>query len=126
MTHDTEYQAPNSDLRAVYAAAIDTAGREAANAVCIQHGATAGLHPWRRVPDNKAKACLAALEKLAGGKSKTTPTPRPAAARSFEQVRREAFARIGTTEREAPTPPKRLDANAIYERWNNPPEKTED
>src|SRR5215217_4930117 len=67
MRETPEYTAPNSELRAVYATAIDTAGREAANAVCIQHGATAGLHPWRRVPSNKAKACLAALEKLAGG-----------------------------------------------------------
>jgi hypothetical protein len=116
---ETEYTAPNNYLREVYAAAIDIAGREAANEVCIQHGATAGLHPWRRIPANKAKACLAALEKLAGGKSKGAT----AAARGFEQVRREAFARIGTTEREAATPVAKLDPVAIYERFNNPPKR---
>ena len=96
-----EHTAPNNQLREVYAAALDLRGREVANEVCVQHGATEGMHPWRRVPSNSAAACVKALEALAGSK----PKPRPAATRGFEQVRRKTFARIIGTEERKPAKP---------------------
>jgi hypothetical protein len=117
---DTEYT-PNP-LQVAYNAALAAAGRQAANEVCKAHGVTDnGLHPWRRVPTNRAAACVKALEALAGSTPKRAAAPAPT---RMEQSRRQSFANLGTVEERAPTPKpaaKRLDPDAIYSRWNNPP-----
>jgi hypothetical protein len=109
-------------LQVAYNAAILVVGRQAANDVCKAHGVTDnGLHPWRRVPDNKAKACLAALEKLAGSSHGAEK-----AAAGFQKVRRESFANICTEERKPAPAAKRLDPDAIYSRWNSAVRPNED
>jgi hypothetical protein len=104
-------------VQVAYNAALLAAGREAANNVCKAHGVTdSGLHPWRRVPDSRAAACVKALEALAGSMPKRAAAPAPT---RMEQIRRQSFANIGTVEERQPAPAaKRLDPESIYSKWN--------
>ena len=118
---DTEYTAPNGELREAYNAVINSgAGRVTANDICIARGATPGMHAWRRVPSNKAKACRAALEKLAGSQPKRAAPPQSYG----ENPPAEFF-----SPRWKSASPHRLQSGSTrrdLSRWNAPKEKTED
>lgn len=102
----------NEDLKNAYISAIDSQGRDAANLIVTANGGAAGNQGWRTIPPAKVAAAIAALEALATGHK----SDESAIARGLDLIRKQVFGKS-----KAATPPRELDATAIYDRWNHPP-----
>lgn len=104
-------------LKRAYLAALAARGREAADKSLQKYtNGARGPHAWRKVKEADGAKAIADLEQLAfkgdDGQAKTE-----------SRLQRMANAAYGGGER--PKPPRELDPVAIFDRWNNPPARTE-
>ncbi|BAL73746.1 hypothetical protein [Bradyrhizobium cosmicum] len=105
-------------LRA-HAAAVMRVGKEAADAVLKKFGGRGSPGGYRAVPEAKMAACIAELERLAGGPANTAESTE----RGLKRLTPAAMANFGTTKPKPPRTPKSLDdlAKPAWDRFNRSP-----
>lgn len=117
----SEIDNPKLPILRAHAAAVMRVGKDAADAVLRKHGGRdrGGPGAYKSVPDAKQAACVAELERLAGGPANSGE----AVERGLKRLQRSAFANIGTKEPKAPRTPRSFDdlQRDAMARFNSPP-----